>query len=84
MSIYPKPSAPPLEPEIQFQYITYPQYIANSQYITQLPMHMRPYYNQNYHSNTKVNSEQNNNCFEYIATCIAFFCCCFVVDENRT
>jgi len=31
MSIYPKPSAPPLEPDIQFQHITYPQYIANSQ-----------------------------------------------------
>ena len=47
-------------------------------------MHIQPYYNQNYHSNTKVNSEQNNNCFEFIATCIAFFCCCFIVDENST
>ena len=83
MNIYPQSSAPQIEPKLQFQYITYPEHMANPQYITQLPLHIQSYYNKNYHNNIKVSSKQNNNnCFTYIAKCIAFFCCCFVVDET--
>jgi len=82
MNNYPQPSAPPLEPELQFQYITYPQHVANSQYIHQIPNHMHSYYNTNY-NNIKVKSEENNiNCFTYIATCVALVCCCFVAEET--
>lgn len=83
MNIYPQPSAPSFEPKLQFQYITYPEHMANPQYITQLPLHIQSYYNQNYHNNIKASSKQNyNNCFTNIAKCIAFLCCCFVVDET--
>ena len=83
MNNYPQPSAPPLEPELQFQYITYPHYVANSQYIHQIPNHMHSYYNTNYNNNIKVKSEENNiNCFTCIATCVALVCCCFVAEET--
>jgi len=83
MNIYPQPSAPPIEPKLQFQYIIYPEHMANPQYITQLPLHIQSYYKQNYYNNTKASSTQNsNNYFTYIAKCIAFVCCCFVVDET--
>jgi len=83
MNIYPQPSAPPLEPELQFQYITYPQHIANPQYITPIPRYMQSNYNQNYHNNIVSSKQNDNNCFTYIATFVGFFCCCFVVDETR-
>jgi len=83
MNNNPQPSAPPLEPELQFQYITYPPQLANPQYIHSLPQYIQSQYNSNYYNHGKVSSEKNTNCLTYIAKCIAFFCCCFVVDETR-
>jgi len=88
MNNYPKPSAPPLEPELQFQYITYPKQLANPNYINSLPQYIQPYYNNtsenrtNYYNHGESHSDKNTDCFVYIASAIAFICCCFVVDEE--
>ena len=88
MNNYPKPSAPPLEPELQFQYITYPQQISNPNYINSLPQHVQPYYRNTYENRStyynhgEIGSEKNTSCFTYIATAIACICCCFIVDDE--
>jgi hypothetical protein len=73
------------QPELQFQYITYPPQIS----IKQIPSHLYPYYynnsqNQNYqYNNQPTHTHTDNSCFICIAKGIALICCCFVVEEDN-
>lgn len=88
MNDYPKPSAPPLEPKLQFQYITYPQQIANPNYINSLPQYIQPYYKNtienrpHYYNHGEIRTEKNTNYCAYLSAAIAFICCCFIVDDE--
>jgi len=76
MNNYPQPSTPPLEPTLQFQYITYPQTLAQPKY----PDTISYFYSSNIQPETR---KEKKTCFTYLATGIALICCCFISDENE-